>query len=43
MLDMIPAVILGLVYSVFYTIVGPMMKAQDFGFDKSRILPFFLC
>ncbi len=43
MLDMIPAVILALFYSVFFTILGPMTEAQDFGFDKSRILPFVLC
>ena len=43
MLDMIPAAILALFYSIFYTIVGPMMKAQDFGFDRSRILPFAVC
>ena len=43
MLDMIPAVILAFFYSFFYTIVGPMMKEQDFGSDKFRILPFVVC
>ncbi len=43
MLDIIPAVILAFFYSFFYTIVGPMMKEQDFGSDKSRILPFVVC
>ena len=43
MLDMIPAVILAVVYSFFYTLLGPMLKEQHIDLVKSQILPFLLC
>ncbi len=36
-------IFLALIYSVVYIIVGPMLKAQDFSFDASKLLPFALC
>ncbi|MCQ2526214.1 MAG: DUF6020 family protein [Lachnospiraceae bacterium] len=37
------AVVLALVYSVLYAIVGPMIESQDLSFKRAYILPFTIC
>jgi len=39
----IVAVILALLYSVAYTVLGPMAESQNFNFSASQLLPFALC
>lgn len=37
------AVFLALLYSIAYTVAGPMIAAQEIGFHRSRLFPFLLC
>lgn len=37
------AVLLAFIYSIAYTVVGPMMAAQDIKFEWSQFFPFLLC
>lgn len=37
------AIFLALFYSIAYTVVGPMIAAQDIKFEWSRLFPFVLC
>lgn len=37
------AVLIALLYSIAYIVVGPTIKAQNFSFDTSQFLPFALC
>ena len=34
---------LALLYSVFYTVIGPMILSQDISADRSMIIPFTVC
>ncbi len=37
------AILLALLYSFFYIVVGPKIKTQDLSFDGSEIIPFIMC
>lgn len=37
------AVFLALLYSIAYTVAGPVIEAQDIKFDPSQLFPFLLC
>lgn len=43
MIKTILAVLLALLYSIAYCVIGPMTKAQNFSFSTSQILPLLLC
>lgn len=36
-------ILLALLYSFFYTVVGPKIKTQNLSFDGSEIMPFIIC
>lgn len=36
-------ILLALIYSICYSILGPMTKAQNYDFDKSYLVPFLVC
>ena len=37
------AVFLALLYSIAYTVAGPVIEAQDIKFNPSQLFPFLLC
>lgn len=43
MTSMFFVVFLALFYSIAYTVVGPMIEAQDIKFEWSRLFPFVMC
>ena len=43
MIKTILAILLALLYSIAYCVIGPMTKAQNFSFSSSQILPLLLC
>ncbi len=43
MTSMFFAVFLALLYSVAYTVAGPMIAAQEIKFDRSQLVPFVVC
>ena len=43
MIKKILAVLLALIYSFVYIVLGPMIITQDLSFDTSLIMPFILC
>ena len=43
MIKMFFTVFLALIYSIAYTVVGPMIAAQDIKFERSMLFPFVLC